>query len=114
MPEQPWRINIRRLPWVRELKPLTGGRCEGIRWGRVPMKAVWHPKTYERQPVEMLEPYRCKNQAHWSYRFLASWTPTGYREQTKRFCSSHLYAGGVEARGEYARVDKWFKKHGVW
>lgn len=111
MPEQSWRINIRRLPWVRELKR-DRGQCEGIRWNRVPMKAVWHPKTHKRQPVEMLEPYRCKNQAQWSYRFLAG--SYRYREQTKRFCSSHLYASGVEGtREEYARVEKWFKKHGV-
>jgi hypothetical protein len=33
----------------------------------MPMKAVWHPKTSERQPESEREPYRCKNQARWKF-----------------------------------------------
>jgi hypothetical protein len=104
--EKPWRRNIRRLPWVRELHQ-DGGRCQGYRWSQMSRKG------YEQN----IEQYRCKLGAKWSYTFLKS----HYRHPGKavRYCVHHLYSEGVWSMtnslgaGEHGRVERWFEKHGV-
>lgn len=79
---------VAALPWVTRLKK-SPGRCEGYRYGHMPLKAR----------SAGMEPYRCKNAAWWRFRSLQrSWAGDG------DYCWAHLFSCGLH--GDQAEMDR--------
>jgi hypothetical protein len=94
-----WLKGLPFVTWQKEVKD-----CDGIKWNKVPMKAVWHPKTHKRQPEEMLDPYRCQNAAHWKFKSLK-------RSDAKDgvYCMDHLLQQMTHNR-EYERSMRYWRE----
>jgi len=76
-------LSLPWVTWVEKAKP-----CAGIRWGEVPLKAVFG--TSQAGPIN-LEKYRCKAPAH--YRFVALRVRGAWDRPatTGMYCQNHLW-----------------------
>lgn len=91
------------LPYVRIL--LHPKPCDGYRWGKMPMKAIYGPNA-----KESMEKYRCRRRAFWSYKRLPArkWGGVRGAGKTERYCWSHMPFDNMD---EDQRADKWFMAH---
>lgn len=80
-------------------------QCDGVCWSRVPVRAVWHPKTHRRQPLSMLDPYRCRTPAHWRFKALKK-----SRSKSGTYCMSHLVTQCIYDPHEEARVQRYWER----
>ena len=105
MTPQERRAFLEFLPFVKRLK--VSQPCEGLRWGKMPLKAI-----YRHGPGNTLEPtgtekYRCKNAAYWKFTALKK-----SRARDGVYCMSHLYSAGIgHDMDEQARLNRWWKKY---
>lgn len=101
-----------RKEWLKTLPFVTWRKkakdCEGVKWSKVPMKAVWHPKTHRRQPESMLDPYRCRRPGHWQFKSLK-------RSLSKdgTYCMAHLFQQLHHDSKEYARIMRYWREQKV-
>jgi hypothetical protein len=92
-----------RLPWVTRLKK-SPGRCEGYRYSRMPLKAVF-PDMKSYDPA-LAEKYRCKKNAWWQFR-----SPKRSYARDGDYCWDHLFSCGLLTEGERERMEKWLAAH---
>ena len=81
--------------------------CDGYRWSRMPLKALWADMPGHRPGL--MEKYRCRNAAHWVFTALA---PRGSYDMPARsgtYCMSHLYSQ-LFYMNEWDRFRDWVER----
>lgn len=71
------------VTWVKKAQ-----RCEGIKWGEVPLKALYNHGPNRSLPPEGLEKYRCKLNGHYKFRARRVKYP---ESKSGTYCMQHLY-----------------------
>jgi hypothetical protein len=93
---------LARVPWIRKLS--IGTRCDGIKWSKVPLKAVY--AIAGRKPTGITDQYRCRNMAHW--KFTALKTSKMHPATSGTYCWQHLMNLGIYYNSEETtRFQEW-------
>lgn len=100
---------MRSIPWVSEIKTKKPEPCEGLRYGKMPLKAYYGTPDQRAKAQEM---YRCKNTAKWRFRALKQRHEYDHVSRSGKYCMKHLYAQGFYGSPkEDDRLQKWLRRH---
>lgn len=95
------------LPWVTRVARNVAKRCDGLRYGEMPLYAL------ELSDEERRARWGCKNLGHYRFRSLKPRGAWSHRAKDGAYCWSHLVSLGIfYSMEEEARTLRWWRKHG--
>jgi hypothetical protein len=78
--------------------------CDGYRWSRMPLKAIWADvRGYD---PSLKERHRCRNAAHWVFRALKPRGKYDFPAHDGVYCMSHLFSQ-LHSPSEWDRFCDW-------
>jgi hypothetical protein len=101
------RAFLESIPWITRLKNST--TCDGLRWGRMPLKAIYNHGPNRILPPTGTDPYKCKNPAYWKFKALKR-----SHARDGIYCVAHLYSQ-LHNMDEDKRIRRWIvNTYGSW
>lgn len=102
-------LKLEDLPWIKRLKKST--TCDGLKYSRMPLKALYRHGPKRSLPPTGVEPYRCKSPAYYHFKGLKSATAWGTPDQTGNYCWNHLIYQAMGSPEHEIRIERWIKRY---